>query len=60
MSVIKYEPVHFVTIANSASNPKGLKNVASMSAMVFSLFNFISRFTAGIVHSGKYFHVLAP
>jgi hypothetical protein len=41
MSVVKYDPVHLVTTAKSASNPKGLKNVARIKAMVFSLFKFI-------------------
>ena len=37
-SVTTYEPVHFVTKAKAASNPKGLKNVARMRLIVAALF----------------------
>ena len=36
-SVTTYEPVHFVTKAKAASNPKGLKNVARMRLIVAAL-----------------------
>lgn len=49
-----------VRSAKRASNPKGLKNVASIKAMVFSLFKFIDSSSTGFVHNGKFFHKLAP
>lgn len=45
ISVAQYEPVHFITRANSASNPKGLKNVAKINtAPLICLFLFLTLF----------------
>jgi hypothetical protein len=43
ISVATYEPVHSVTRAKAASNPRGLKNVARMRLIVAALF-----FTIGV------------
>ena len=57
MSVTRYEFVNFVVRANKASNPSGLKKVASIRAIVERRIFFFCSFKITIIHVFQIFNL---